>query len=102
MEVAATGFHFANHFQMTTLKKSLPDHSLIGEQIDSVTGNAVFRNDGSLELRGMDFTLSRNTSRRVWKRFRSVTFRMQQHDHRALVTKAPYDRSSSLYASSPK
>jgi iron complex outermembrane receptor protein len=51
--------YFANHFQMTTSVFDYPIHRLIGERIDPKTGNAVFVNDGSLELRGLDFTLSR-------------------------------------------
>ena len=51
--------YFANHFEMTTSVFYYPIRSLISEQADSATGNAVFTNSGSLELRGLDFTLLR-------------------------------------------
>jgi len=51
--------YFANHLQITTSAFYYPIRSLISERIDPATGNAVFTNSGSLELRGLDFTLSR-------------------------------------------
>jgi outer membrane receptor for ferrienterochelin and colicins len=51
--------YFANHFQMTTSAFYYPIHSLITEQLDHVTGNAVFTNAQSLNMRGLDFALSR-------------------------------------------
>jgi outer membrane receptor for ferrienterochelin and colicins len=51
--------YFANHFRMTVSGFYYPIHGLIGEQIDLLTGNAVFTNAGSLDLRGVDFELGR-------------------------------------------
>ena len=51
--------YFANHFQMTVSGYYYPIHSLISEQIDPVTGNAVFVNAGSLDLRGLEVSSSR-------------------------------------------
>jgi len=51
--------YFANHFQLTTSAFYYPIHSLINEDHDFATGNAIFTNDDSLEIRGMDFALSR-------------------------------------------
>ncbi len=51
--------YFANHFRLTVSGFYYPIHSLIGEQVDPATGNAVFTNAGSLDLRGLDFGLSR-------------------------------------------
>jgi outer membrane receptor for ferrienterochelin and colicins len=51
--------YFANHFQMTVSGFYYPIHSLIGQQIDSM-GEAVFVNTGSVDLRGLDFGLSRS------------------------------------------
>jgi outer membrane receptor for ferrienterochelin and colicins len=51
--------YFADHFRLTASGFYYPIHSLISEQIDSATGDAVFRNAGSLNLRGVDFELNR-------------------------------------------
>jgi outer membrane receptor for ferrienterochelin and colicins len=51
--------YFANHFRMTASAFYYPIHGLIGEQVDPANGNAFFTNSGSLDLRGMDFELSR-------------------------------------------
>ena len=51
--------YFANHFRMTASGFYYPIHSLINEQVDSTTGNAVFVNAQSLDLRGLEFALSR-------------------------------------------
>jgi outer membrane receptor for ferrienterochelin and colicins len=51
--------YFANHFRMTASAFYYPIHSLITEQLDPITGNAVFENAGSLYLRGLDFELDR-------------------------------------------
>jgi outer membrane receptor for ferrienterochelin and colicins len=51
--------YFANHFQLTTSAFYYPIHSLITEDLDPATGNAAFANDESLDIRGMDFALSR-------------------------------------------
>ena len=42
----------------TTFKR--PIHSLISEQVDQASGNAEFVNAGSLNLRGLDFAVSRS------------------------------------------
>jgi iron complex outermembrane receptor protein len=52
--------YFANHFQMTVSGFYYPIRSLIGEQIDPANGNAFFANAGSLDMRGLDFGLSRS------------------------------------------
>jgi outer membrane receptor for ferrienterochelin and colicins len=51
--------YFANHFRMTVSGFYYPIHSLITEQLDPLTGNAVFENVGSLNLHGMDIELGR-------------------------------------------
>jgi iron complex outermembrane receptor protein len=51
--------YFSNHFRMTASAFYYPIHGLIGEQVDPATGNAFFTNAGSLDIRGMDFTLLR-------------------------------------------
>jgi iron complex outermembrane receptor protein len=51
--------YFANHFRLTASGFYYPIHSLISEQLDSANGEAVFRNAGSLNLRGVDFELGR-------------------------------------------
>ena len=40
-----------------------PIHGLISQQVDAANGNAVFANAGSLNLRGLDFSLSRSLPR---------------------------------------
>ena len=52
--------YFANHFRMTASGFYYPIHSLISEQVDPANGNAFFTNAGSLDLRGLDFRLSRD------------------------------------------
>jgi outer membrane receptor for ferrienterochelin and colicins len=52
--------YFANHFQMTVSGFYYPIRSLISEQVDPANGNAVFINAQSLNLRGLDFGLSRS------------------------------------------
>jgi outer membrane receptor for ferrienterochelin and colicins len=54
--------YFANHFRMTMSGFYYPIHGLIGEQVDLATGNAVFTNAGSLDLRGVDFEFARKLS----------------------------------------
>jgi len=51
--------YFANHFQVSVSGYYYPISSLINEQIDPLTGNAVFVNSGSLDLRGLEFAISR-------------------------------------------
>jgi outer membrane receptor for ferrienterochelin and colicins len=51
--------YFADHFQMTTSAFYYPIRSLITEQIDPLTGNAVFTNAEALDMRGLDFAFSR-------------------------------------------
>ena len=51
--------YFANHFRMTVSGFYYPIHGLISEQVDPANGNAFFANAGSLDLRGLDFALSR-------------------------------------------
>jgi iron complex outermembrane receptor protein len=51
--------YFASHFRMSVSGFYYPISSLIREQIDPSTGNAVFANAGSLNIRGMDFELGR-------------------------------------------
>jgi outer membrane receptor for ferrienterochelin and colicins len=51
--------YFGNHLRLTASGFYYPIHSLISEQVDPLTGDAVFRNAGSLNLRGVDFELGR-------------------------------------------
>ncbi len=51
--------YFANHFRTTASAFYYPIRSLIKEQVDPANGNAYFANAGSLNLRGLDFSLSR-------------------------------------------
>jgi outer membrane receptor for ferrienterochelin and colicins len=51
--------YFANHFRTTASAFYYPIRSVISEQIDPITGNAFFGNAGSLNLRGLEFSLSR-------------------------------------------
>jgi outer membrane receptor for ferrienterochelin and colicins len=55
--------YFANHFQMGASAFYYPIHSLITEQFDPLSGNNVFTNAQSLDIRGLDFTLSRELPR---------------------------------------
>ena len=55
--------YFANHFQMAASAFYYPIHSLITEQFDPLSGNNVFTNAQSLDIRGLDFTLSRELPR---------------------------------------
>jgi outer membrane receptor protein involved in Fe transport len=55
--------YFANHFRMTASGFYYPIHGLINEQVDAATGNAVFVNAESLDLRGFEFALSRTLPR---------------------------------------
>ncbi len=52
--------YFANHFRMTVSGFYYPVHSLINQQTDPANGNALFVNAGSLNLRGIDFAMSRS------------------------------------------
>ena len=52
--------YFASHFRTTASAFYYPIHGLIAEQIDPANGNAVFKNAGSLNLRGLDFTVARS------------------------------------------
>jgi iron complex outermembrane receptor protein len=51
--------YFANHFQASVSGYYYPIRNLINEQNDPLTGNAVFVNAGSLDLRGLEFAISR-------------------------------------------
>ncbi len=55
--------YFASHFRMTVSGFYYPIHNLIGEQVDTATGNAVFRNAGTLDLQGVEFELARKLPR---------------------------------------
>jgi len=48
---------FAGSFRLTASGFYYPIRSLISQQVDSTTGNNVFRNAQSLDLRGVDFAL---------------------------------------------
>ena len=52
--------YFANHFRMTASGFYYPIHGLINQQVNSANGNAVFVNAGVLNLRGLEFSLSRS------------------------------------------
>jgi outer membrane receptor for ferrienterochelin and colicins len=51
--------YFAKHFRLTASGFYYPIRGLISEGIDSATGNAVFTNTASLDLRGFDVELGR-------------------------------------------
>ena len=55
--------YFANHFRMTASGFYYPIHGLINQQVDAASGNAVFVNAKSLDLRGLEFALSRSLPR---------------------------------------
>lgn len=52
--------YFANHYRLTASGFYYPIHGLINQQLDGANGNAVFVNTGSLDLRGLEFSLSRS------------------------------------------
>jgi len=52
--------YFSRHFLTTVSGFYYPIRSLIDQQIDPGNGNAVFGNAGSLDLRGLDFAISRS------------------------------------------
>jgi iron complex outermembrane receptor protein len=49
----------ANHFDMTVSGFYYPIRGLIGQEVNPASGNLVFTNSGSLDLRGFDVGLSR-------------------------------------------
>jgi outer membrane receptor for ferrienterochelin and colicins len=51
---------FSNHFRMITSGFYYPIHSVISEQVDPANGNGVFTNAGSLDLQGLEVSLSRS------------------------------------------
>src|ERR1700687_3036959 len=51
--------YFASHFRMTISGFYYPIRSLISEQVDPANGDFVFKNAGSLDLRGLDLELKR-------------------------------------------
>jgi outer membrane receptor for ferrienterochelin and colicins len=51
---------FASHLRMAVSGFYYPIHGVISEQVDPANGNAFFANAGSLDLRGVDFALSRS------------------------------------------
>jgi len=55
--------YFANHFRMTASGFYYPIYALINQQLDPANGNAIFVNAGSLDLRGLEFALSRSLPR---------------------------------------
>jgi outer membrane receptor for ferrienterochelin and colicins len=52
--------YLPDHFRMTSSAFYYPIHNLITEEVDPANGNGFFTNDGSLNLRGLDFALSRS------------------------------------------
>jgi outer membrane receptor for ferrienterochelin and colicins len=50
----------SNHFRTAVSGFYYPIHGVINEAVDPRTGEAVFANNGSLDLRGFDFSLSRS------------------------------------------
>ena len=81
--------YFANHFRMTASGFYYPIHSLINQQLDAASGNAVFVNAGSLDLRGLEFALSRSLPRGLEGRV-SYSFQEATHINTGVaVTNAP-------------
>jgi hypothetical protein len=52
--------YFHNHFRITASGFYYPIRRLINQQVDPANGNVLFANAGSLDLRGLDFALSRS------------------------------------------
>jgi outer membrane receptor for ferrienterochelin and colicins len=80
--------YFSNYFQMTTSAFSYPIHKLITEESDPLTGNAVFTNDESLNIRGLDFALSRKVPGRL-----EATFSYSYQDVKNPSTQRPVTNS---------
>src|SRR5579862_904438 len=80
--------YFAGHFQLSVSGFYYPIHGLISEQIDPVTGNAYFANAGTLNLRGIDFSLNRKLPGGLEGRM-SYTFQ----DATDLTTRVPVENS---------
>ena len=81
--------YFGKHFQMTVSGFYYPIHGLINQQVDAANGNAVFSNAGSLELRGLEFALSRSLPRGLEG---TISYSFQQATDtttRMAVTNAP-------------
>ena len=55
--------YFANHFRITVSGFYYPIQGVISQALDPVTQDAVFANGGSLDLRGLDFGVSRTLPR---------------------------------------
>jgi outer membrane receptor for ferrienterochelin and colicins len=88
MEVVCEQY-FATHFRMTASGFYYPIHGLINQQMDATTGNAVFANAGSLDLRGFDFAVSRSLPRGLDG---TVSYSLQEAANtttRMTVTNAP-------------
>src|SRR5579862_7254715 len=54
--------YLANHFRFTASGFYYPIHGLISEQVDPANNEAFFANTGSLNIRGVDFTLAKSLS----------------------------------------
>jgi len=52
--------YFSRHFLLAVSGFYYPIRGLINQQVDSRSGDAVFLNAGSLDLRGLDFSVSRS------------------------------------------
>src|SRR6185295_4214252 len=81
--------YFANHFRMTVSGFYYPIHGVINQQADAASGNAVFSNAGSLNLRGLEFSLSRSLPRGLEG---TVSYSFQEATNtvtRMAVTNAP-------------
>jgi len=57
--------YFANRFRTMVSGFYYPIHGLISQQVDPATRDAVFANAGSLNIRGLDFTLAKSTPGRL-------------------------------------
>jgi len=51
--------YFAHHYRMTVSGFYYPINGLISEQLDRASGNNVFANAGSLDIRGLDIEVAR-------------------------------------------
>jgi iron complex outermembrane receptor protein len=81
--------YISRHFLTTVSGFYYPIRGLINQQIDPGTGNAVFANGGSLNLRGLDFAVSRSVPGGLEGRL-SYSFQdLKDPSTRIAVTNAP-------------
>lgn len=81
--------YFSKYFRITVSGFYCPIRGLIDQQVDPGNGNAVFANAGSLDLRGLDFAVSRSMPGELEGRL-SYSFQdLTNTSTRVAVTNAP-------------